>query len=543
MRTNKLNIKLGLVLLLCLCFAVIGEAKISLPYLINHGMVLQREKPTVLWGTADAGENVTVKFLDKVYQTTADSNGEWEITLPAQQAGGPYDMQINDITLQHILIGDVFLCSGQSNMELTVSRVMDKFADEINAYENPNIHYLKVPYCYDFNSPQTNIGKTDWQPLDKAHVMGYSALCYFFAKQLYEKTGVPVGIINASWGGTPIEAWISEKGLKDFPGYVHQKALYESKDLVSQIQKAEQARSRAWQTELYKTDKGTHAQTPWYVAEYDDSGWQIIDMFSRQWATNGWRPINGVHWFRQNVEIPASWNGKEAILQLGCIVDADSVYVNGKFVGSTGYQYPPRIYKIPAGLLKTGKNQLTIRLVSNGGFASFVKEKPYKLICGTEEINLSTQWKHQVGTEMPQAPSSTAFQNMPIGLYNGMIAPLKQYVFQGAVWYQGESNAGRWNEYASLLKALMKDWRETFQMPEIPFYIMELADFMAPEDPGRRGWAALQAQQAKAAEEDNHAVLIPNKDTGEWNDIHPLDKKTGGKRLVEAVLKDLNPKN
>ncbi len=535
MKTNRLNIKLGLVLLLCLCFAAIGEAKISLPYLINNGMVLQRGKAVPIWGTADAGESVTLKFAGKEYQTTAGPDGNWKIMLPAMKAGGPYDMQINDITLHNILIGDVFLCSGQSNMELTVARVMDMFADEINAYENTNIHYLKVPYCYDFNEPQKDIKKAEWQPLDKTHVMGYSALCYFFAKQLYEKTKVPVGIINSSWGGTPIEAWISEEGLQDFPVYTHQKAVYESKELINNIQQIEQARGRAWQIELYKTDKGTHAQTPWYAENYDDSAWQTVDMFSPQWATNGWRPINGVHWFRQQIDLPASWNGKEATLRLGCIVDADSVYVNGKFVGSVAYQYPPRIYNIPKGLLKTGKNQITIRLMSNGGLPSFVKDKPYKLICGTEETNLSQQWKHRIGTEMPQAPSSTAFQNMPIGLYNGMIAPLRNYVFKGTVWYQGESNTGKWKEYASLLKSLMKDWRKTFGMPEMPFYIMELADFMAPDNPGRKGWAALQAQQAKAAEEDPHATLIPNKDTGEWNDIHPLDKKTGGKRLVEAV--------
>ena len=218
------------------------------------------------------------------------------------------------------------------------------------------------------------------------------------------------------------------------------------------------------------------------------------------------------------------------------MVDADSVFVNGSFVGTVAYQYPPRIYKVPSQLLKPGTNQITIRLISNAGYPSFVREKPYKLICGNEEVSLEGRWKHRVGTRMPGAPGGTAFNCMPIGLYNGMIAPLKNYVFKGAVWYQGESNVGRWQEYASLLTALMKDWRRLFGNEELPFYIVELADFLAPDDPGRKAWVALRAQQAQAAEEDAHAVLIKNSDTGEWNDIHPLDKKTAAGRIVEAVM-------
>lgn len=285
-----------------------------------------------------------------------------------------------------------------------------------------------------------------------------------------------------------------------------------------------------------KSDKGLHTETPWYAASFDDRSWKTVDMFSSSWATNGWRPINGSHWFRQQINIPESWNNKEAILRLGCIVDADSVYVNGCLVGTTSYQYPPRIYKVPAGVLKTGQNQITVRLISNGGYPSFVKEKPYKLICGKDEIVLSPSWKYHVGAEMPSAPASTNFHYVPVGLYNGMIAPLENYMFKGVVWYQGESNVGKWQEYSSLLTALMKDWRKLFQNDKLPFYIVELADFLAPDDPERASWAALRAEQAKAAQSVDHATLIKNSDTGEWNDIHPLDKKTAGTRLVEAVL-------
>lgn len=533
---NWFNNRLGLVLL-SLCFAVISEAKIVLPNLISDGMVLQRGTPVKIWGKADSGEKIQLTFLKKKYQAVADSLGNWQIDLPALKPGGPFSMSINDTTLQNILIGDVFLCSGQSNMELMVSRVMDKYADEVNQYENPSIRYLKVPYAYDFNTPLSDIKSMAWKPLTKDNVMGYSALCYFFAKLLYEKTGVPVGIVNSSWGGTPVEAWISEEGLKDYPIYLNQKSLYSSEELMNEIQRTGARHGRQWQAVLHASDKGLHDTTLWYDENLDDSAWDSVDMFSSQWGSNGWRPINGSHWFRQSVEVPASWKGKDAVLRLGCIVDADSVYVNGHFVGSVSYQYPPRIYKVPASVLKPGKNQITVRLISNGGYPHFVKEKPYKLVCGSEEVNLSTTWKHRVGTVMPSMPGgSVAFQNMPLGLYNGMIAPLLNYQFKGVVWYQGESNVGKWKEYSSLLVSLMNDWRSKFGNAQLPFYIIELASFMSPDNPGKFAWGKLQEQQADAVSKVSNATLIKNSDTGEWNDIHPLDKKTAAGRLVEAVL-------
>ena len=306
---------------------------------------------------------------------------------------------------------------------------------------------------------------------------------------------------------------------------------------MNEIQRTGARHGRQWQAVLHASDKGLHDTTLWYDENLDDSAWDSVDMFSSQWGSNGWRPINGSHWFRQSVEVPASWKGKDAVLRLGCIVDADSVYVNGHFVGSVSYQYPPRIYKVPASVLKPGKNQITVRLISNGGYPHFVKEKPYKLVCGHEEVNLSTTWKHRVGTVMPSMPGgSVAFQNMPLGLYNGMIAPLLNYQFKGVVWYQGESNVGKWKEYSSLLVSLMNDWRSKFGNAQLPFYIIELASFMSPDNPGKFAWGKLQEQQADAVSKVSNATLIKNSDTGEWNDIHPLDKKTAAGRLVEAVL-------
>lgn len=252
-------------------------------------------------------------------------------------------------------------------MELPVSRVTDMFAAEISEYSNERIRQIIVPKVYNFHAPQETLSATSWKPMTQENVMNFSALAYFFAKEMYEKTEVPVGIINSSWGGTPIEAWISEEGLKEFPIYINDKRLYEDDIYCAHIKKLEGESFYRWNSSLYRSDAGLHERTPWYASNYDDSDWQTVNMFSRTWGNNGLNPIAGSHWLRQNVEIPQTWNDKEVTLRLGCIIDADSVYVNGTFVGTTGYQYPPRIYCIPAGTLKPGVNNITVRIISNGG--------------------------------------------------------------------------------------------------------------------------------------------------------------------------------
>lgn len=550
-RFNK--VRLSLAVLLCFCATSMVEAKVKLPALISDGMVLQREQPIKVWGTADAGESVQVKFLKHAapagvkgrklkvaYTATADADGRWSIVLPAMKAGGPYIMQVNEIELKDIMVGDVWLCSGQSNMELPVARVTDMFREEIAAYENTNIRQLKVPNIFNFHAPQQDLPQhVAWKPLTRENVMNFSALAYFFAKAKYEKDGIPVGLINSSWGGTPVEAWISEEGLKEFPKYVNDKRQYEDDAYLQSIKQTEGLSFYRWNLSLYRGDAGLHEATPWYAADYNDKDWKTVDLFSTVWATNGLNPINGSHWFRKTVEVPQAWHGKEATLRLGCIVDADSVYVNGTFVGTVSYQYPPRIYTIPAGVLKAGKNTVTVRLISNNGYAHFVPEKPYKIICGTEEVNLTGDWKYRTGAQMPPAPGMMFFCYKPICLYNAMIAPLKDYAVRGVIWYQGESNVDRRNEYAALLTAMITDWRRTFGNSELPFYLVELADFLSKEDTGgRKAWAEMRGEQARVAETNRYTRLIRNSDLGEWNDIHPLDKKTLGERIAESVWQD-----
>lgn len=557
------KVRLGMAVLLYFCSAVMAEAKVKLPALISDGMVLQREQPVKIWGKADAGESVRVNFgktalplsvkgkkLKDTYTATTNTDGQWSIELPPLKAGGPYTLHINDTEIKDILIGDVWLCSGQSNMELPVRRVTDMFADEIASYDNEKIRHLIVPKVYDFHAPQDEMPHAAWKKLNQENVMEFSALAYFFAKALYEKTGTPIGLINASWGGTPVEAWVSEEGLKEFPLYINDKRRYEDDSYCAHIKQLESENFRRWNEALYRGDAGLHEATPWYAKDYDDSAWREVDMFASDWGNNGLNPIGGSHWFRQEVSLPDIMPNSEATLRLGCMVDADSVYVNGVFVGNTTYQYPPRIYKVPAGVLKAGKNNITVRLISNGGQPSFVKEKPYKIIYRTangqpaKELNLRTTWKYHLGAPMTNAPDMMFFCYKPVCLYNAMIAPLKNYGIRGVVWYQGESNVSRRNEYQSLLTAMIADWRSAFQSEKLPFYIVELADFLAKENMnGRKAWAEMRQVQAETARTNSNAYLIKNSDLGEWNDIHPLDKKTLGQRVVDAVSQSAVPKS
>ncbi|MDL2305910.1 sialate O-acetylesterase [Bacteroides sp. OttesenSCG-928-D19] len=513
-----------------------AEAKVKLPALVADGMVLQHSQNINIWGWADPGEEVTITFIKKKYKAVASPQGQWNITIPATKPGGPHQMTINNITLSNILVGDVFLCSGQSNMELTIARVMDMFAKEVNEYTNNHIRYIKIPLDYAFDQPRTDTKPATWNALEPESVMQFSALCYFFGKEWNQKHGVPVGLINSAVGGSPVEAWISEEALKPFPKYLNQRDMYTSNELNAVIRQAEQQRTARWNEVLHNTDPGLHASPNWYHPQYNDEHWPTVDLLDTHWSNNGLNAVNGSYWFRRNFHVTKELAQQQATLRLGCIVDADFVYVNGQLVGTTAYQYPPRIYHIPAGLLHEGSNQITIRLISHSGRAHFVPEKPYKLIIADQEIPLQNQWKQQTGAPMPPAPPTTTLQYQPVGLYNAMIAPIQNYTVAGTMWYQGESNTDRHNEYADLLTALIADWRAQRNQPNMPFVVVELASFGHPGNQYMQNqWEDLRKAQRHVANTVPHTALAPAKDLGEWNDIHPLDKKTVAKRIAAAM--------
>lgn len=520
---------------LCLWIAP-GEAKVTLPTLLSDGMVWQRERPVRIWGTADKGEQVTVLFQKKKYTAVADEAGNWQVELPPMKAGGPYEMKVNEICLKDILVGDVWLCSGQSNMELMVQRVTDMFAEEIASYENPMIHYVKVPLGNDPHAPKADVPKVSWMALTKEQAPSFSAFAYFFAKEMYKETRVPVGIINSSWGGSAVEAWMSEEALQPFPRLLHERDLFCSDEYRELCDRSGRMMNRFWDVALYKGDAGVQSNVRWNRPELEDADWQTVEMFSKDWGWKNGYPVNGSHWFRQTVNLTAEQAGKDAVLRLGCMVDADSVFVNGTFVGNTFYQYPPRIYRVPASLLHAGENLVTVRLISYTGVPHFVADKPYCLAWKTDTVRLARTWKYRLGCEMPARQGGVSFQNVPTGMYNSMIAPLRNWTFSGALWYQGETNTGRPNEYEALLSAMIADWRNKLNDPDLPFVIVQLANFMQTHSqPIESNWAALREAQRRTALKVPNTAMAVAIDLGEWNDIHPLNKKELARRATLLV--------
>ena len=520
-----------------------GLSQVRLPQWISDGMVLQRNSRIILWGWASPREKITVSFDGKNHKTAATSAGYWRIELPAMNAGGPYTMNIsgrNSIRVSDILVGDVWLCAGQSNMVHQMDIHDVSYAEEIANADYPAIRHFKIPTQTNLAGPLKDLGGGRWQQAVGEEVRPFSAVAYFFARKIHEKYGVPVGLINASVGGTPIEAWISEEGFRDFPEILA--TIRENKD-TAHVHGLARNRSDVNQAPRDPQDKGLTGPTPWFSVDFTPQNWRTINI-PGYWEDQGIKDLNGVVWYRKVVDIPGTMAGKEARVFLGRIVDADKLYINGKEVGSTTYQYPQRRYRIPAGLLKAGSNVFVIRVSNFSGKGGFVPDKPYYLFAGRDTVDLKGYWQYKVGEVLaPRPPSSSSgvrgisAQNQPAALYNAMVAPFVPYPLKGILWYQGESNAGRPEAYADLLKALIADWRQKFRSPDLPFIYAQLPNFMdVTYLPSESHWAVLRESQRKALSIPNTAMTV-NIDLGEWNDIHPDNKKDVGERMALAARK------
>lgn len=532
----------------CLTFCLLtiaatgGLCQVRLPRLISDGMVLQRDSRITIRGWASAGERIAVSFNGKRYRTTASSGGTWRVELPPMKAGGPHTMQIsgtNEIVLKDILVGDVWLCAGQSNMVHQMDIHDVTYAEDITTANYPAIRHFKIPTATNLQGPADDLPGGQWQRAVSEEVRPFSAVAYFFARKLYEKYGVPIGLINASVGGTPVESWISEGGFREFPEIL--KTIEQNKDTayVNRLTRNNQPNRQPSKPE----DEGLAGPIPWFDMDYVPKEWRRINI-PGYWEDQGIKDLNGVVWYRREINIPASMAGKEARVFLGRIVDADRLYINGREVGNTTYQYPQRRYRVPANVLTAGKNIFVIRVSNFSGKGGFVPDKPYCLFTNTDTVDLKGYWHYKVGEVfVPQGRPAVSGgrrinpQNEPTALYNAMVAPIISYPIKGILWYQGESNAGRPREYTALLEALIHDWRQKFQDHHMPFIYAQLPNFMdVAYLPSESNWAELRESQLKALSVP-HTAMTVNIDLGEWNDIHPDNKKDVGERMALAALK------
>jgi sialate O-acetylesterase len=517
----------------------IVPGQVKLPRLVSDSMILQRDTKINIWGWASKNEKVSIKFNGKSYKTTTGADRKWLIQLQPMKAGGPYTMEItasNKISLKEILIGDVWFCSGQSNMVHQMNIHDVTYANDIAEANYPQIRHFWIPTITNLQGPQDDLPTSYWKPAIGDDVRPFSAVAYFFAKKIFEKYHVPIGLINASVGGTPIEAWTSEEGLKDFSTI--RATIQKNKDTVYINGMNRATFNNA--TRPQQNDVGMLGEKKWFDVSYVTKGWKTINI-PGYWEDQGIKDLNGIVWYRKEIDIPVSMVGKPARVFLGRIVDADVLYINGKQVGNTTYMYPQRRYNVAADILKAGKNIFVIKVTNTAGKGGFVPDKPYCIFAGNDTVDLKGTWQYRVGEVYVPGKGfgggGINAASQPSALYNAMISPVTNYTIKGFLWYQGEANTGRAEEYAKLQPAQIIDWRNKWKQGELPFFYVQLPGFMDYNYlPSESNWAMLRESQLKALSTPNTAMAVAI-DLGEWNDIHPDNKKDVGERLALAALK------
>jgi len=535
-------------LLLCLITFCSLKADVKLPGYFSDNMVIQRDAPVKIWGWADKNENVSIRFNGKSLNTKAGNNGTWEVTLPAMAFGGPYTMTVkgknNSIELSNILIGDVWYCGGQSNMEWNVKNSMNA-AKEIEMADYPQIRSLRAPNIIS-PVPLENFD-AKWEICSPETAGNFTAVGYFFARKLYQELNVPIGIINVSWGGTGVETWTSKDSYDKMPQNAKIKYdidLSENTDFDAFFKV--QAEKRNAFFNALKNDIGLTER--WFEPSTGYSLWNDIETPKAWGSTKELNGLLGNMWYNFAVNLPEENAGKPATISLGKIDDDDILWINGVQIGSTQGYNIRRIYDVPAGILKAGTNNITIMVSSPAGEGGLLSapDEYYLQINGGNNTNYSLTgvWKYKISTSNREYEFVETGPNMaPSLLYNGMTNPLINYRIKGAIWYQGEHNTNQSYAYRVLFPNLINNWRSKWGY-QFPFYWVQLANFMAKDEfPAESGWAELREAQTMTLSlpETGEAVII---DIGEAEDIHPRNKQDVGLRLALIALnKDYGKNN
>ncbi len=535
----------GSFMVVTMLFSVQLYAEIRLPKIFSDHMIFQRNEKIHVWGHADAGERVRVTFDDHTLRAKADKQGKWEVFFPPEKAGGPYDLSVrgnkNTVTFSDILVGDIWVCSGQSNMEFPVERSLNG-QEEVSRADYPQIRIFNVGKKI-ATMPREDVVSGEWQVCSPDNIIGFSAVGYFFGRYLHQNLDIPVGLIGSNWGGTVIETWISKEGLSGEPVLGKPAEQVPTLDL-EEVKNGKDAAHAKWIIQFSEKDLGRkEGKYIWSSPGMDYSAWQTIRV-PQAWEETGIKTLeglDGVVWFVKKFRVDEKQAGKSALLSLGPIDDSDISWLNGDKVGETYNIYnQDRKYKIPAGVLKPGENVLVVRVEDYRGYGGLygVPQQLYLETAG-RKIPLDGEWKYRIGmqTDSPDPGQVFGPNSLPTLLYNGMIAPLIPLPIKGVIWYQGESNASRAYQYRDLFKRLIKDWRIKWGGGDFPFLWVQLANFMKPvEQPRESEWAELREAQdmALSLPKTGQACSI---DIGNPDDIHPKNKQEVGRRLGLAAMK------
>lgn len=525
-----------ILLLLFLIGTLLPSEAVTLPKIFSDNMVLQRDLPIAIWGWAGKGESLIISFNGQKVKAKADAQGNWAVSLKAMSHGGPYSMTVtgksSQLTFNNILVGDVWVCSGQSNMEWTVANT-NNAAQEITEGNYPNLRLFTVQKSVSFQV-EKDLQGYEWKQCTAFTLSDFSAVAYFFGRKLVKELGVPIGLINTSWGGTNIQTWISwdvmsrKEPYKNVEIEAYAAASADNKKNYDKFQEA------------MKSDKGLTEK--WFSASTKLSDWKTMKL-PTNWEQTSVGEADGIIWFRKDIELPNSQE-KNVTLHLGPIDDADETYVNGVKVGATNVWNKDRVYQIPADVLRPGSNTLVVKVIDTGGGGGlYGKQEQLFISIDEQKISLAGDWFYKSSVLTSDFGVKDIGPNgFPSQLFNAMISPITQYGIKGAIWYQGESNTWEGYHYRTLFKEMISNWREKWGY-EFPFYWVQLANFTEPVvTPSESDWAELREAQsmALALPQTGQAVII---DLGEANDIHPRNKQDVGYRLALAALGGTYRKN
>lgn len=505
---------------------------------LSDHAVLQRGKPIRIGGTAEPGERVRISLAGQSVAATAGRDGRFSLTLAPLQAGGPYEMQISARSglsvVRDLLVGDVFLCSGQSNMEMPVDRSQDSYS--IYAAADDKLRLLTIPKATAFLPRNDFATPPAWAEASPATIAPFSAACFYMAQALRKASGVPIGVIHSSWGGSRISAWMGEAGLRaaGMADSVDALRLY-ARDVPAAVAQVS-AKWERWWREQSGTRPGAE---PWRTEA--GLAWQPVPRIGafNRWGVPSLARYVGMLWFRKHMNLTADQAGQEAVLSIGAVDDADITWVNGKPVGGSSNATSPRRYLLPAGTLIAGDNVILVNddnVWAEGGMTGPAETMQLSFADGTS-IPLDQGWSYATAgkpkTNAPRAPWDDI--NGAGTLYNAMIAPLGPIALAGVAWYQGESDTDLAG-YDERLAAMMRDWRQQFGLPELPFAIAQLSAYGDTADrPMESGWARLRDIQRRVAERDGHAAIAVTLDIGDPLDIHPGEKREVGNRLARVM--------
>ncbi|WP_162633344.1 sialate O-acetylesterase [Echinicola strongylocentroti] len=504
--------------------------------LFSDHMVLQREQPVPIWGKAFPGTSIEVSINGKAERTVAGSDSTWMVSFPAQEKGGPFEMKLvgdSTIVLKDIYFGDVWICSGQSNMEWPVEKAKNA-AEELAQASFEHIKLLDIPHQMAGKPIKSLPDSLLWKACNAENIKDFSAVGYFFGRELHEELDVPIGLISTNWGGTNVEAWTSKKTLSKFQVFKDSLEHLEEMDFEKMKENAQHAIS-VWKQSMDSLDLGR--QFNWSSPTVSWEKTQTV-MLPNVLEHMGLQNSDGVFWFKKVFHLSKEWSRKDGMVHLGRIDEEDITFINGKKIGATKGNIEKRAYPASGSLLKAGLNTLIVRVKDTGWTGGFkgVPEHLY-LDFGENKISLSGEWEMNIGTRgLPVSPKNIHPNNFPSTLYNGMVYPLIPFAIKGAIWYQGESNAGRAYAYRELFPAMIEDWRAHWGQGDFPFYFVQLANYRAEQKkPSESTWAELRESQMTALEIPRTGMAVAI-DLGEADNIHPKNKQEVGRRLALQAL-------